>query len=92
MPKNDLEKRLKTAVADAAKLIELEAGKEYIIQTAGRMEKMMEKIERDDLIRLREIAKKRAENAKNKGEHHHSSGMSGMSGMGGMGAIGGMMR
>ena len=56
------------------------------------MEKMMEKIERDDLIRLREIAKKRAENAKNKGEHHHSSGMSGMSGMGGMGAIGGMMR
>lgn len=34
VPKNDLEKRLKTAVADAAKLIELEAGKEYIIQTA----------------------------------------------------------
>lgn len=42
VPKNDFEKRLKTAVADAAKLIELEAGKEYIIQTAGRMEKMME--------------------------------------------------
>ena len=29
VPKNDLEKRLKTAVADAVKLIELEAGKEY---------------------------------------------------------------
>jgi DNA-binding LytR/AlgR family response regulator len=40
VPKNDLEKRMKTAVADAAKLIELEAGKEYIIQTAGRMEKI----------------------------------------------------
>ena len=40
VPKNDLEKRLKTAVEDAAKLIELEAGKEYIIQTAGRMEKI----------------------------------------------------
>lgn len=40
VPKNDLEKRLKTAVADAAKLIELEAGKEYVIQAAGRMEKI----------------------------------------------------
>lgn len=40
MPKNDLEKRLKTAVADAAKLIELEAGKEYMIRAAGRMEKI----------------------------------------------------
>ncbi len=40
VPKNDLENRLKTAVADAAKLIELEAGKEYIIQAAGRMEKI----------------------------------------------------
>lgn len=39
VPKNDLEKRLKIAVADAAKLIELEAGKEYIIQTAGRMDR-----------------------------------------------------
>lgn len=28
VPQNDLEKRLKTVVADAAKLIELEAGKE----------------------------------------------------------------
>lgn len=40
VPKNDLENRLKTAVTDAAKLIELEAGKEYIIQAAGRMEKI----------------------------------------------------
>ena len=40
VPKNDLEDRLKNAVADAAKLIGLEAGKEYIIQMAGRMEKI----------------------------------------------------
>ncbi len=40
VPKNDLENRLKAAVADAAKLIELEAGREYIILTAGRMEKI----------------------------------------------------
>lgn len=40
VPKNDLENRLKTAVTDAARLIELEAGREYIIQTAGRMEKI----------------------------------------------------
>lgn len=40
VPKNDLENRLKNAVADAAKLIELEAGKEYIIQVVGRMEKI----------------------------------------------------
>ena len=40
VPKNELEKRLKTAVTDAAKLIDLEVGKEYIIQTAGRMEKI----------------------------------------------------
>lgn len=40
VPKNDLEKRLKNAVTDAAKLIELETGKEYIVQAAGRMEKI----------------------------------------------------
>ena len=40
VPKNDLEKRLKTAVKDAAKLIELEEGKEFLIQAAGRMEKI----------------------------------------------------
>lgn len=40
VPKNDLSVRLKSAVADAAKLIELETGKEYIIRTAGRMEKI----------------------------------------------------
>ena len=46
------------------------------------MEKMMEKIQRDDLIRLRELAKKRAENAKNsQDQHSHSSGMGGMSSM-----------
>jgi len=40
VPKNDLAARLVSAVVDAAKLIELEAGKEYIIQAAGRMEKI----------------------------------------------------
>lgn len=40
VPKNDLAKRLKTAVTDAAELIELEEGKEYIIHAAGRMEKI----------------------------------------------------
>jgi len=40
VPKNDLAGRLKPAVADAAKLIELETGREYIIRTAGRMEKI----------------------------------------------------
>ena len=40
VPKNDLYNRLTAAVVDAAKLIELEAGKEYIIQSAGRMEKI----------------------------------------------------
>ena len=40
VPKSDLTNRLMSAVADAAKLIELEAGREYIIQAAGRMEKI----------------------------------------------------
>lgn len=40
VPKHDLTKRLVSAVIDAAKLIELEAGREYIIQAAGRMEKI----------------------------------------------------
>lgn len=40
VPKNDLAGRLGAAVADAAKLIELEAGREYVIQAAGRMEKI----------------------------------------------------
>ena len=40
VPKSNLADRLVSAVTDAAKLIELEAGKEYIIQTAGRMEKI----------------------------------------------------
>ncbi len=40
VPKNDLENRLRTAVADAARLIELETGREYIILTAGHMEKI----------------------------------------------------
>lgn len=35
--KSDLTDRLSAAVADAAKLIELETGREYIIQTAGRI-------------------------------------------------------
>lgn len=40
VPKNNLEVKLTTAMTDAAKLIELEAGQEYTIQTANRMEKI----------------------------------------------------
>ena len=40
VPKNNIEKRLSAAITDAAKLIELEAGQEYIIQTNNRMEKI----------------------------------------------------
>lgn len=40
VPKNNLEIKLTAAVTDAAKLIELEAGQEYIIQTTNRMEKI----------------------------------------------------
>lgn len=40
VPKNNLEVKLAAAVTDAARLIELEAGQEYIIQTASRMEKI----------------------------------------------------
>lgn len=40
VPKNNLEAKLSAAVVDAAKLIELEAGQEYTIQTANRMEKI----------------------------------------------------
>ena len=40
VPKNNLQAKLTAAVTDAAKLIELEAGQEYTIQTANRMEKI----------------------------------------------------
>lgn len=40
VPKNDLDNRLAVAVTDAAKLIELEEGKEYTIRTSSRMEKI----------------------------------------------------
>lgn len=40
VPKNDLEKRLAAAITDAAKLIELEAGQEYTIQTNSRLERI----------------------------------------------------
>ena len=40
VPKNNLEAKLTAAVIDAAKLIDLEAGQEYMIQTANRMEKI----------------------------------------------------
>lgn len=40
VPKNDNNDRLMTAVTDAAKLIELETGKEYVIQLAGHFEKI----------------------------------------------------
>ncbi|MBQ2886521.1 MAG: response regulator transcription factor [Alphaproteobacteria bacterium] len=51
VPKNDIGNRLATAVKDAAKLIELEGGQEYTIQTNSRMERIRYKdiiyIERD---------------------------------------------
>lgn len=40
VPKNNLAVKLTSAVTDAAKLIELETGQEYTIQTAKRMEKI----------------------------------------------------
>ncbi|MCI9271391.1 MAG: response regulator transcription factor [Dorea sp.] len=40
VPKNDIEKRLFPAICDAVKLIELEAGKVYTIQTSSRFEKI----------------------------------------------------
>ena len=40
VPKNNMEVKLTAAVTDAAKLIELEAGQEYTIQTTNRMEKI----------------------------------------------------
>jgi len=40
VPKNDIAKRLATAVKDAATLIELESGQEYTIQTNNRMERI----------------------------------------------------
>lgn len=40
VPKSNLENKLTTAVIDAARLIELEADQEYIIQTESRMEKI----------------------------------------------------
>ncbi|MFD1177887.1 LytR/AlgR family response regulator transcription factor [Paenibacillus puldeungensis] len=40
VPKSELGKRLPVAIADAARLIALEAGREYTIQTNSRMEKI----------------------------------------------------
>ncbi len=40
VPKNNLDVKLTAAVIDAAKLIDLEAGQEYTIQAASRMEKI----------------------------------------------------
>ncbi len=40
VPKNNLEVKLTTAVIDAARLIELEAGQEYTIQTSNRLERI----------------------------------------------------
>ena len=51
VPKNDIDKRLPAAVTDAVKLIELEEGRVYTIQTNSRLEKIPYKeinhIERD---------------------------------------------
>ncbi len=40
VPKSSLENKLAHAVEDAARLIELESGREYVIRTANRMEKI----------------------------------------------------
>lgn len=40
VPKNNLKVKLTAAVIDAAKLIELEAGQEYTIQTSNRLERI----------------------------------------------------
>jgi len=40
VPKNNLEVKLTAAVIDAARLIELEAGQEYTIQTSNRLERI----------------------------------------------------
>lgn len=40
VPKSDLETRLAAAVVDAARLIELETGREYTIRTASRLERV----------------------------------------------------
>lgn len=40
VPKNNIDKRLVSAIIDAAKLIELESGQEYIIQTNSRLERI----------------------------------------------------
>lgn len=40
VPKNNLENKLAAAITDAVRLIELEDGQEYIIQTANRLEKI----------------------------------------------------
>ena len=40
VPKDNRKERLETAVKDAAKLIELEAGQEYTIQTNNRLERI----------------------------------------------------
>lgn len=40
VPKGDKSERLKQAIVDAAKLIELEAGQEYTIQTNNRLERI----------------------------------------------------
>lgn len=40
VPKDNLDSRLVSAVVDAAKLIALETGREYVIQGGGRMEKI----------------------------------------------------
>ncbi len=51
VPKNDIDKRLSSAIQDAVKLIELEDGKTYTIHTNSRLEKIPYKeiyyIERD---------------------------------------------
>lgn len=51
VPKNDIDKRLPAAILDAVRLIELEDGKAYTIQTNSRLEKIPYKgiyyIERD---------------------------------------------
>ena len=44
VPKDDIDKRLPSAIKDAVKLIELEEGRNYIIQTSSRLEKIPYKL------------------------------------------------
>lgn len=64
VPKNDNTDRLSAAVSDAAKLIELESGEEYIIQSSGHFEKIPYK----DILYIRRDSGKNSIFCTNSGE------------------------